>query len=325
GGGWRRIGGVGWWGWGGGGGVVLGLLFPPPPPPPHHSPIGIRLDSGVVDGSVVGIHYDPMLAKVIAWAPERRQAATTLATALARSRIHGVVTNRELLVRVLRHEAFLAGDTDTAFFDRHGLATLAAPLADEAGLRRSALAAALAIDATHRANATVLRGVPSGWRNVVSQPQLERFEGQDIAFRHTRGGLRADGFEDVALVHASATEVVLDTEGVRRSFAVAVHDDAVYVDSALGPVRLVRVPRFVDPADQVSAGSLLAPMPGSVVRIAVGVGDRVRAGEPILWLEAMKMQHRINAPADGIVAELPVAQGEQIEVGAVLAVVTESE
>jgi propionyl-CoA carboxylase alpha chain len=72
----------------------------------------------------------------------------------------------------------------------------------------------------------------------------------------------------------------------------------------------------------VAAGSLLAPMPGSIVRIAVTVGDPVRAGQPILWLEAMKMQHRVNAPADGVVAELPVSEGQQIEVGAVLAVVT---
>jgi propionyl-CoA carboxylase alpha chain len=90
-------------------------------------------------------------------------------------------------------------------------------------------------------------------------------------------------------------------------------------------VRLRRVPRFVDPAEQVAAGSLLAPMPGSVIRIAVAQGDTVTAGQPILWLEAMKMQHQINAPADGVIAELPVSAGQQIDVGAVLAVVTDPE
>jgi propionyl-CoA carboxylase alpha chain len=110
--------------------------------------------------------------------------------------------------------------------------------------------------------------------------------------------------------------------GVRRSFDVAIGATEVYIDSALGPVTLRRVPRFVDPSEQVAAGSLLAPMPGSIVRIAVTVGDPVRAGQPILWLEAMKMQHRVNAPADGVVVELPVSEGQQIEVGAVLAVVT---
>jgi propionyl-CoA carboxylase alpha chain len=118
---------------------------------------------------------------------------------------------------------------------------------------------------------------------------------------------------------------LLDVAGVRRRFAV--HDTGadVFVDSPLGPVRLRRVPRFVDPAGTVAAGSLLAPMPGTVARLAVEVGARVRAGEAILWLEAMKMQHRINAPKDGVVSELPVNAGQQIDVGAVLAVVTEED
>jgi propionyl-CoA carboxylase alpha chain len=286
---------------------------------------GVRVDSGVVDGTTIGIHYDPMLAKVIAWAPTRTQAATALASSLARAQLHGVVTNRDLLVNVLRHPAFLRGATDTAFFDRHGLDALASPLADETATKLSALAAALAIDSADRSHAPVLRGVPSGWRNVVSQPRQVSFDGHDVSYRLTRDGLRADGFDDVALVSARPNRVVVDAAGVRRSFDIAISEHEVYVDSPLGPVTLHRVPRFVDPSEQVAAGSLLAPMPGSVVRIAVAVGDRVTSGQPILWLEAMKMQHRINAPADGVISELPVAEGQQIDVGAVLAVVTEGD
>ncbi|MDT4919522.1 MAG: propionyl-CoA carboxylase alpha chain [Pseudonocardiales bacterium] len=285
---------------------------------------GIRLDSGVVDGTVVGIHYDPMLAKVISWAPTRTQAATALASVLARAQVHGVVTNRDLLVNVLRHPAFLAGDTDTAFFDTHGLAALASPLADEAASKLSALAGALALESADNSRRPMLRAIAPGWRNVVSQPQRISFDGGDVGFRLGRDGLAAEGFDEVALIVAEPTRVVLDVAGVRRSFAVHIDDDDVYVDSPLGPVTLRRVPRFVDPASQVAAGSLIAPMPGSVVRIAVAVGDRVDAGQPILWLEAMKMQHRIDAPADGVVAELPVTEGQQIEVGAVLAVVSEA-
>jgi propionyl-CoA carboxylase alpha chain len=167
----------------------------------------------------------------------------------------------------------------------------------------------------------VLRGVPSGWRNVVSQPRRVSFEGHDVDYRLGRDGL--EGTDGVALVSSAPERVVLDVNGVRRSFDIEIHPDEVYVDSPLGPVTLRRIARFVDPSDQVAAGSLLAPMPGSVVRIAVAVGDHVKAGEPILWLEAMKMQHRINAPADGVIAELPVGEGQQIDVGAVLAVVTD--
>jgi propionyl-CoA carboxylase alpha chain len=287
---------------------------------------GIRLDSGVVDGSVVGIHYDPMLAKVISWAPTREQAALSLAGALQRSAIHGVITNRDLLVNVLRHKAFLAGDTDTAFFDRHGLDTLAAPLAGRRAEALSALAATLAVDTANRDAATALRGVPSGWRNVFSQPQWLDLDGptsaHHVTYRLGRNGLTAQGFDNVALLSATASEVVLDDAGVRRTFAIARYGKEVYVDSALGSVRLVVAERFSDPADSVAPGSLFAPMPGSVVRVAVGVGDAVKTGQPILWLEAMKMQHQINAPADGIVAELPVSQGQQVDVGAVLAVVS---
>jgi propionyl-CoA carboxylase alpha chain len=287
-------------------------------------PSGVRLDSGVVDGTEIGVHYDPMLAKVIAWAPSRPQAAAALASTLARAQLHGVGTNRGLLVNVLRHPAFVAGDTDTAFFDRHGLDALATPLADHDATRLSALAAALSIDAAERAAAAVLRGIPSGWRNVVSQLQRVSFDNDvEIAYRHTRDGVRAEGFDDVEVIAVAAAEVVLDVAGVRRQFAVSTHSDDVFVDSSLGPVQLRRVPRFLDPAEQVAAGSLLAPMPGTIVRVAVAAGDAVRAGDPILVLEAMKMQHRINAPTDGVVSELPVAEGQQIDVGVVLAVVTE--
>src|SRR5262249_24118970 len=136
---------------------------------------GIRLDSGIVDGSTVSIYYDPMLAKVISYAPTRRQSALLLADALARTRLHGLRTNRELLVNVLRHPAFLEGATDTAFFDTHGLTELSAPLADAATVRLSAVAAALADAAHNRATAAVFGSIPSGWRNLASGCQVKTY------------------------------------------------------------------------------------------------------------------------------------------------------
>ncbi|MGH8861041.1 MAG: biotin/lipoyl-containing protein, partial [Jatrophihabitantaceae bacterium] len=256
-------------------------------------------------------------AKMIAWAPTREQAARRLSDALARAAIHGVITNRDLLVNVLRHKAFLTGDTDTSFFDTHGLDTLGAPLLGDT--TTAALAAALAIDAAH----VRTLGVPSGWRNVPSQPQTITLGRHEVRYRHTRGGL--ESIEGVTLVAARPDEVTLDVRGVQRRYAVTRYADTVHVDTPRGSARFEIAPRFVDPADQMAAGSLVAPMPGSVVRVAVGIGDRVTAGQPVLWLEAMKMQHQINAPADGVVTELPVSPGEQIDVGAVLAVVTEED
>ena len=149
--------------------------------------LGVRVDTGVVDGSEVSVFYDPMLAKIISYAPIRRQAAGVLADALARTRIHGVRTNRDLLVNVLRHPAFLDGATDTAFFDTHGLAELAAPLADQHAVELSALAAALAEAAQNRQAATVFIAAPSGWRNVASGYQSKRYS--DSCGRDARGPL----------------------------------------------------------------------------------------------------------------------------------------
>jgi propionyl-CoA carboxylase alpha chain len=272
-------------------------------------PDGVRLDTGYADGDTVGVHYDPMLAKVVAHAPTRAEALRKLAGALERAAVHGPVTNRDLLVRSLRHEEFADGRMDTGFYDRH-LAGLTRPAPDP----YAPLAAALA-DAHGRSRF-------GGWRNVPSQPQAKRYlmagEEHEVRYRHTRAGLAADA-DGVRVVHADACRVVLEVDGVRRKFEVARYDDQVYV----GGSALTALPRFPDPAAQHAPGSLLAPMPGTVVRVADGlaVGAAVRAGEPLLWLEAMKMEHRISAPVTGTLSALHAAPGRQVEVGALLAVV----
>ncbi len=286
---------------------------------------GIRLDSGIVAGSTVSIHYDPMLAKVISYAPTRRQSALLLADALARTHLHGLHTNRELLVNVLRHPAFLDGATDTAFFDTHGLPPLSAPLADGAAVRLSAIAAALADAAHNRATAPVLGSLPSGWRNLVSGYQGKSYRDADgnehrVEYRFTRNGLVLAGDEPVRLISSAPDQVVLaDGNGLARKFAVARYDHDVYVDSPRGPVHLVALPRFPEPGSTIEQGSLLAPMPGNVIRIGATIGDNVAAGQALIWLEAMKMEHTITAPADGVLVELNVATGQQVDVGAVLA------
>ncbi|WP_280304259.1 acetyl/propionyl/methylcrotonyl-CoA carboxylase subunit alpha [Nocardia neocaledoniensis] len=296
---------------------------------------GVRLDTGVVDGSVVGVHYDPMLAKVISYAETRAEAAHLLATALQRAKLHGLVTNRDLLVRVLRHPAFLAGDTDTAFFATHDLAALSAPLVSEADEALSIVAAALADAAANHAANRFGGLAPSGWRNLASEPQRKSYESRvsgthEVRYRFDRaGGVTVEGHDGLALISATPDRVVLAVPGergpVRRQFDIARYDDLVAVDSPLGPVSVRRLPRFTDPSEQVAAGSLLAPMPGSVIRLGAAEGEHVEQGQPILWLEAMKMEHTIVAPATGVLSALNVTVGQQVEVGTVLAVVEEEE
>jgi propionyl-CoA carboxylase alpha chain len=286
----------------------------------------LRLDSGVVAGDEVGVHYDPMLAKIISYGETRAEAARRLASALARTKIHGLTTNRDLLVSVLRRPEFLSGALDTGFLDRYAVT---APLADAASVRISGLAAALAQASGNRVSARVLGGLPSGWRNVASQPQRAAFrtEGGDaveVAYRFTRDGLAAEGFDGVTLVSAAPDRVVLETGGLRHTFDVAAYPGLVHVDSPLGPVRLAPVERLPEPVEQVVPGSLLAPMPGTVLRVEVKQGDTVTAGQPVIVLEAMKMEHQIVSSASGRLSALNVTPGQQVEAGAVLAVIEEA-
>ena len=277
---------------------------------------GLRLDAGFETGSEVSTHYDAMLAKVIAWAPSRGEAARRLAAALSKARLHGLVTNRDLLVAILRDRAFLDGRVSTAFLDSFTLDHRRTDVHTEA------VAAALALAERGVAARTVQRGIPVAWRNVVSRPQVTRFtHGHDeveVAWLGGRDGYAVDG---VRVLAAGPDSVTLEVGGITASYDVAVHGRAVDIDGPLGHVRLDVVPRFTDPAGQLAAGSLLAPMPGTVVSVAVAAGDAVRAGQQVLVLEAMKMQHTITAPADGVVADIPVRAGEQVAAGAVLAVV----
>lgn len=271
-------------------------------------PDGIRLDTGYTGGDDIGVHYDPMLAKAVAHAPTRAEAVRRLAGALERAAIHGPVTNRDLLVRSLRHEEFTSGRMDTGFYDRH-LAALTEPAPDPL----APLAAALA-DASTRA------GRFGGWRNLPSQPQVKRYavagEEHEVRYGHTRTGLTAEG---VRVVHAGPDRVVLEADAYNApSTSPATATTCTSTPRASPPC-----PASPDPTTQHAPGSLLAPMPGTVVRVAEGLteGTTVQAGQPLLWLEAMKMEHRITAPVTGRLTALPAGLGRQVEMGALLAVV----
>jgi propionyl-CoA carboxylase alpha chain len=281
---------------------------------------GLRLDSGVEDGVAVSSHYDPMLAKVIAWAPTREEAARRLAEALARAAVHGLRTNRDLLVRTLRHPHFLVCRIDTGFLDRTSAMAeeLLAPLVDGEEARRCALAAALAAAHRRRAEARVLVSLPIGWRNNPSQPATAAFDGPpgriEVAYRPLPDGVR--------LLAASADRVALEACGVRREYGVHAVGTTSYVDSPDGGlIALSEVDPLPEPVPALPEGSLTAPMPGTVLRVAVTEGRRVDEGGPVLTLEAMKMEHQVTAPAAGTVGQLLVAEGSQVDAGAVLAVI----
>jgi propionyl-CoA carboxylase alpha chain len=295
--------------------------FEPPAAP------AVRWDSGVATGSVVGTSFDPMLAKVIAHGPTRVEAARRLALALERTHLAGVTTNRDALVAVLRHPAFLDGDTTTDFFER--VAPALTRTADEVTLHRSAVAAALWLQGRNRSRARVLGHVPSGWRNARLPDQRVSFAHGDrevtVTYRsHRDGSFLVGGTEPARVQSWTPERIDVELAGRRVRARITAFGDRLVVHDGQGDLDLVVVPRFVVPGHEAHAGSLEAPMPGKVLDVRVAVGDEVTAGQVLVVLEAMKMEHRFAAPVDGVVTAVHVAVGDQVQHGATLLVVEEA-
>ncbi len=307
----------------------------------------VRWDTGVTAGSVVGVDFDPMLAKVVAHGPTRAEAAGRLALALERMHLGGVTTNRDFLAATLRHEAFLAGDTTTDFIERHAPATTMVhdgPTAD-----RVATTAALWIQGRNRTNALVQGQAPSGWRNARLPDQavtLARVGSEDtptdVRYRSERDGTfsvsitRSDSRSDDdsvrhrAMIYAwSVDGIDLAVDGIRTTAlitAVAADEltgrgEVLHVTMANTTTSLETVPRFNLPGTEAPTGGLTAPMPGKVLDVLAAAGDVVVTGQAMVVLEAMKMEHRMTAPFDGTVAEVRVTAGDQVDNGAVLMVI----
>ncbi len=292
-------------------------------------PDTVRVDSGVESGSQVQVHYDPLLAKVIAHGPDRASARRTLATALRSAQIHGVTTNRELLVRVLEDEEFAAGSTDTGFLERRDPVALSASLAHPREVEMMLLAASIAGERARRASATVLASLPSGYRNNPSQLTIDTYR---VGNRDVRLGYRITGDsvrveidgearDEVTIMAADAGRVRLRSGGVDETFEVHHVADRIWVDTALASVAMQKLRRLPVPERAVEPGSLLSPMPGKVVRVLTELGAEVASGVALVVVEAMKMEHTVAAPHNGVVASLPVAEGDQVEADQILAVV----
>ena len=286
---------------------------------------GIRWENGVGRGSVVGVDFDPMLAKVIASAPTRDEAARRLASGLAGLHLGGVVTNRDFLVSVLREPEFLEGRTTTDYLERIQFSDR---VVAEHDVAFAAGALALWLQGADRDRAVVQATLPSGWRNARLPPQERRFRcGDDEHVVHYEA--RRDGSfglgDGVARVHewdASGIDVEIDDR--RRRCAITTAGERAWVQVPDGTVEFALLPRFSPPEADDVGGGLVAPMPGSVLEVRTSVGAAVTAGDVLVVLEAMKMEHHVRAPLDGTVSELRVAVGDQVANGAVLLVIDEA-
>jgi len=294
---------------------------------------GVRIDTGVEPGSEVTSYYDSLLAKVIAHAATREEAAARLAHSLRGLRIDGITSNRDSLVAILEHPAFAAGETPTTFLDQHPevLRAQAPPRVQQVHL----VAAALAQQASARAAAPVQPFAPSGFRNVPAVPQTRSYAGDDaggrqvveVAYLLGRDGasiqVAGEDVGDVRVERCDAggvdVRVLLTVDGVRVEHVVATYGS----DAEGGPLVVVTdgrwtttwtaLPRFADVRSTGAGGGPAASLPGTVTQVAVRVGDVVAAGQTLVVIEAMKMEHRIAADREGVVAQLLVAVGDAVE------------
>ena len=284
-----------------------------------------RYDSGVESGSEISIDFDPMIAKVTAHGPTRREAAGRLARALEATEIHGLTTNRDFLVATLRTPEFLAGDTTTDFIERVNPPRRRAI----SGLERIEAAVAVALEgqARRRARARINRRVPSGWRNSTMPWQKLDFdidgEVVRLEYQSRRDGkfrVTADGGEEMLVEAHACGEGHVDAaiDGKRLRFSVQPQGDEWFVQGRSGGLTVTQLPRYPDSSGEDQGGGLAAPMPGAVLSTAVAAGDVVQKGQLLLILEAMKMEHRITAPRDGTVEALHVTAGDQVENGQLL-------
>ena len=293
------------------------------------SPTTLRADLGVAAGSEIGIHYDSMLGKIIAHAPTRAEAAQVLRRALDQAWVPGLITNREHLVKLLGHPAFLAGELDTQFLERHAGELASRPPGLDR-VRVAAVGATLHGIACRRGDGAGALARP-GWRNV-------RFADQQVTYQlgdaEVIVGYRPVGDElELAIggkpVRVSRFELAGDRlwfvehAGHRRQVRVARAGAAVWVLSEGQLFAFVEQPRFAEPGGDAVAGGLRAPMPGKVVKVLVTEGQAVAANAPLVVLEAMKMEHTVRAAAAGTVRAIHVAVGYQVDGGHLLAVLAE--
>jgi 3-methylcrotonyl-CoA carboxylase alpha subunit len=292
-------------------------------------PAGLRVDAGVRQGDTIPIHYDPMVAKLIAHGPDRETARLRLLRGLEATAVAGVRTNLALLRAVLAHPAFAAADLDTGFIIRHADALLppaaSAPPAVLAAAALRLLRDAAARDAADphspwgQANAWRLNG--EGWQDLV----LGDGEARVTLRAHLGPTLRLDlpgGSSAIAGEAWTGDAVAFALDGCAARATVLREGEAlsVILDGATHELRHLD-PRAPSGQGESGGGRVLAPMPGRVLQVAVQPGDVVTRGTVLLVLEAMKVQMRITAPADGTVAAVAARVGELVEDGAELVVI----
>jgi 3-methylcrotonyl-CoA carboxylase alpha subunit len=298
------------------------------------APAGVRVDSGVREGDAISPFYDPMIAKLIVWGADRTQALSRMAQALSEFHIVGLATNIAFLKRLVEGEAFASADLDTGLIERNNASLF--PAAGPAPKGALALAAVALADAEQALSVSNNPADPwtstHGWRMNGTYRRRLSFGDEysatldaksyaiDLAYRPHGWVLELDGAaHPLALVSRRGGEYAIRLDGAALHGTVRRDGELLHVFTGGQHYTL----HYADPmahAGEVEAagGRLTAPMPGKVVAVIAKDGQTVKKGEPLVIMEAMKMEHTIAAPSDGLVEEILYQVGDQVADGAPL-------
>jgi len=282
----------------------------------------VRWDSGVEEGSVIGTDFDPMLSKVISWAPNRIDAANKLARGLERAHMGGVVTNRQFLISCLRNESFINGNTTTDFIEREALETKKNLSANE--LHQTSTAVALWLAQQNRVSDPVTDFMPANWTNgrMPLQRVKLRFIQDEIEVKYK---LNKDSLYEVMgsiceIYDCDSAGIDVEIDSHRFYAHVTEAGSEIFINMPFGDVNASVIPRFIEPGNDVPEGGLIAPMPGKVIDVKVKKGSQVKAGDTLVIIEAMKMEHAIKATETGKIAKVMIKLNDQVDNGATLLV-----
>ena len=295
-------------------------------------PAAVRIERGVREGDAISTFYDPMIAKLIAWGSDRQQAIDRMGQALSAFEVVGPATNVDFLGRLMLCKSFRGADLDTALIERERAALFPAAAAPSLTLLAQAVAAVLAREQREFASASVSDpwALQSGWRPNGMLTRLLSFEaGKDshpvrveygrTGFTVKRGGSAGD--EAVCLAELKLDDQRLTGLAGDQAFSIGAvfAGESLHLFSPNGHVQFHYAPPLAHAGDDASEGGrLTAPMPGKVIALLVSKGAKVVKGQPLVVMEAMKMEHTIAAPSDGEITELIFSVGDQVDEGAQL-------
>ena len=282
----------------------------------------VRWDSGVEEGSVIGTDFDPMLSKVISWAPNRIDAANKLARGLERAHIGGVVTNRQFLISCLRNESFISGNTTTDFIEREALETKKNLSVNE--LHQTSTALALWLAQQNRVSDPVTGFMPANWTNgrmPLQRVKLLFIQNEiEVQYKLNKDNLYEVMGSICEIYHCDIAGIDVEIDSHRFYAHVTEAGSEITINMPFGDVNASVLPRFIEPGNDVPEGGLIAPMPGKVIDVKVKKGSKVKAGDTLVIIEAMKMEHAIKATETGKIAKVMIKLNDQVDNGATLLV-----